>query len=247
MPDLPEFPNELILNDPEWNTKLLREFYEQHHERRNYGKAQHEQRKAEVFRDYLEQHLNDPDRIGVDVGCRGGALTSKLGNIRWIGADVDSRAVALANAAGIACVEMNFAIGINFASDAFDAVVMTEVMEHLAYPVITVKEVHRILKKSDVSAFFGSVPIDYHLSRRWKVMRGKRLSGDPTHVHHFSFTELDHLLRFYFEEVAYTPLRGTAFRYPKLRLPYRFFVTDIAWVASRPRREVGRWEIREVL
>jgi hypothetical protein len=91
------------------------------------------------------------------------------------------------------------------------------------------------------------VPIDYHLSRRWKVLRGKRLSGDPTHIHHFSFTELDYLLRFYFHDVTYKPLRGTAFRYPNLPLPYHMFVTDVAWVASNPKKDVPRWEIKEIL
>ena len=243
----PAFPSELLLDEPDRNTALLREFYEQHHEKRNYNKAQHEEIKGRMFRDYLEQHLNSPGLKGVDIGCRGGALTKRLGVIDWIGVDVDSKAVARANEVGIPSVEMNIAIGIGFQSDTFDAVVMTEVMEHLAYPVITVKEVHRIIKKDPKSAFFGSVPIDYHLSRRWKVLRGKRLSGDPTHIHHFSFTELDYLLRFYFHDVTYKPLRGTAFRYPNLPLPYHMFVTDIAWVASNPKKDVPRWEIKEIL
>ena len=241
------FPANLLLNESDRNTTLLREFYEQHHERRNYAKAQHEQIKAAMFRQYLEANLNDQEFLGVDLGCRGGALTSKLGVINWIGCDVDRKAVEKANALGIPSVEMNIAIGVGFVSDAFNAVVMTEVLEHLAYPVITVREVHRILKKNESSVFFGSVPIDYHLSRRWKVLRGKRLSGDPTHIHHFSFTELDHLLRCYFHDVTYKPLRGTAFRYPRLPLPYNMFVTDICWVASRPKSDVPRWEIREVL
>ena len=242
-----EFPAEVLLDEPDRNTALLRDFYEQHHERRNYGKAQHEQLKGAMFREYLEAHLNDPANLGVDLGCRGGALTSKLGLIRWIGVDVDSKAVALANKAGVPTIEMNLAIGIGLKSDTFDAVVMTEVLEHLAYPVITVREIHRILKKKERSAFFGSVPLDYHLHRRWKVMRGKRLSGDPTHIHHFSFTELDYLLKFYFQKVDYLPLRGTAARYPSLPLPYRMFVNDIAWVASHPRPEVPRWEIKEII
>ena len=90
----------------------------------------------------------------------------------------------------------------------------------------------------------GSVPLDYHLHRRLKVLWGKRLSGEQNHVHHFSFNELDQLLRFYFEEVDYLPLSGTATRYPRLKLPYNLFVRDIAWAASSPKREVGRWEVK---
>jgi hypothetical protein len=87
------------------------------------------------------------------------------------------------------------------------------------------------------------VPLDYHLHRRWKVMRGKRLSGEQTHVHHFSFRELDLLLRFYFETVEYLPLSGTAARHPRLGLPYNLFVRDIAWAASSPKRQVDRWQV----
>jgi hypothetical protein len=83
------------------------------------------------------------------------------------------------------------------------------------------------------------------LHRRWKVLRGKRLSGEQTHVHHFSFNELDHLLRFYFEKVDYLVLSGTAKRYPRLNLPYNLFVRDIAWAASSPLLNPDRWEARQ--
>ena len=241
------FPSNLLLDETGRGQALLRDFYGQHHERRNYGKAQHEREKAGFFTRYLLGTLAGPDSLGVDLGCRGGALTRRVGAISWVGVDVDAVAVGIANASGVPCIEMDIGIGIDFQDDAFDAVMMTEVLEHLAYPVITVKEVHRILKKNPDSAFFGSVPLDYHLHRRWKVMRGKRLSGDPTHIHHFSFTELDHLLRFYFHRVEYLPLRGTAARHPGLRLPFRFFLSDVAWIASAPKLDPGRWNIAEVL
>ena len=140
---------------------------------------------------------------------------------------------------------MDFTAQIGMKDGKFDAVMMTEVLEHLPYPPISVREVHRILKKTGTSVFLGSVPLDYHLHRRWKVLRGKRLSGEQTHVHHFSFNELDHLLRFYFEKVDYLVLSGTARRYPRLNLPYNLFVRDIAWAASSPRLNPARWETRQ--
>jgi hypothetical protein len=63
--------------------------------------------------------------------------------------------------------------------------------------------------------------------------------------HHFSFYELNQFLRFYFEKVEYLPLSGTAKRYSWLKLPYNVFVRDIAWAASSPKTEVGRWELRQ--
>jgi hypothetical protein len=101
------------------------------------------------------------------------------------------------------------------------------------------------LKKKTGSVYVGSVPLDYHLHRRWKVLRGKRLSGEQTHVHHFSFNELDQLLRFFFEKVDYLPLSGTAQRHPRLNLPYNLFVRDIAWAAAAPKPAVVRWDVRK--
>jgi SAM-dependent methyltransferase len=163
--------------------------------------------------------------------------------IRWVGVDIDKLALQVAREAGVACHAMDFTSAINFHDESFDVVMMTEVLEHLPYPSITVREIHRILKKKPASAYVGSVPLDYHLHRRWKVLRGKRLSGEQTHVHHFSFRELDRLLRFYFEKVEYLPLSGTAARHPGWNLSYNLFVRDIAWAASNPKRDVERWQV----
>ncbi|MDP9099610.1 MAG: hypothetical protein M3N48_11560, partial [Verrucomicrobiota bacterium] len=67
--------------------------------------------------------------------------------------------------------------------------------------------------------------------------------GEQTHVHHFSFKELDRLLWFYFEKVEYLPLSGTAARHPGWNLSYDLFVRDIAWAASEPKRDVARWQV----
>ena len=159
-----------------------------------------------------------------------------VGLIRWIGVDIDDAALEVARKAGLACAEMDFTSAINFQNASFDAVMMTEVLEHLRYPAITVRELHRILKKNRGSAYVGSVPLDYHLHRRWKVMRGKRLSGEQLHVHHFSFKELDQLLRFYFDNVEYLPLSGTAQRHPRWRLPYNLFVAILPGRQLHPKQ-----------
>jgi SAM-dependent methyltransferase len=78
---------------------------------------------------------------------------------------------------------MDITTAIDFKDRSFDVAVLTEVLEHLPYPTISVREARRILKPR--GAFLGSVPLDYHLHRRWAVMRGGRLTGDPTHLHHF--------------------------------------------------------------
>jgi SAM-dependent methyltransferase len=220
------FPDELLLHEPDRRGRLIREFYEQYGESRPTGYydwgRQHEEAKTAFYRKSIEANGHDARSLGVDI---------------------DTLALEAARAAGAACHEMDFTSAIGFRDESFDVVMMTEVLEHLPYPSITVREVHRILKKKPASIYVGSAPLDYHLHRRWKVLRGKRLSGEQTHVHHFSFNELDRLLRFYFEKVEYLPLNGTAARHPGWSLPYNLFVRDIAWAASSPKREVGQWQV----
>jgi SAM-dependent methyltransferase len=241
------FPDELLLNEPDRRARLIREFYEQYGESRPTGYydwgRQHEEAKTAFYRKNLETLGHDARSLGVDIGCQGGVLINFVNLIRWVGVDIDELALAAAREAGVACHEMDFTSAIDFRDESFDVVMMTEVLEHLPYPSITVGEVHRILKKNPASAYVGSAPLDYHLHRRWKVLRGKRLSGEQTHVHHFSFKELDRLLRFYFEKVEYLPLSGTAARHPGWNLSYDLFVRDIAWAASGPKRDVARWQV----
>jgi SAM-dependent methyltransferase len=242
-----KFPEELLLHEPDRRARLIREFYEQYGEARPRGYYawghQHEETKAAFYRKCLDANGQNARSLGVDVGCQGGVLINMVDLISWVGVDIDQRALQAARENGVACREMDFTSAINFNDASFDAVMMTEVLEHLPYPSITVREVHRILKKKPGSAYVGSAPLDYHLHRRWKVLRGKRLSGEQTHVHHFSFKELDKLLRFYFEKVDYLPLSGTAARHPSWNLSYNLFVRDIAWAASSPKIEVARWPV----
>jgi SAM-dependent methyltransferase len=121
----------------------------------------------------------------LDVGCRSGNLIQLVGLITWFGVDINPKALQVARQSGIPCVEMDFTTGIAVRDESFDVVMMTEALEHLPYPSITIREVHRILKKKPGSMYVGSVPLDYNLHRRWKVLRGQRMAEEQTHVHLF--------------------------------------------------------------
>jgi len=228
----------LRLHDPERRKALIQQVYEEHHGKHSskYDVAVDGARKIDFFRTMLKQLGVPSDALGVDLGCRGAVVTRELLDLaQWCGVDIDREAIARANAAGVPCVESDISTSLDFVDSAFDLVMMTEVMEHLPYPTVTVREVHRILKKSG-GIFLGSVPLEYNLNRRWRVARGKRLEHDPTHLHQFSFKELDALLRQYFEEVAYQPLRGLPVKFPQLKCrSYNLWVRDIAWVAWKPK------------
>lgn len=235
------FPQQLLLNQPQRSNQLLAEYYQTHHKNRSYDEAKDDQKKSAYFNEMLAG-LPDSGAVlqGVDLGCRGGVLTNTIQGVEWVGLDVDQAAIEVANQRGVPCVWSDFSIGIDLVDRSFDVVMMTEVLEHLPHPPLTVREVHRILKPGGI--FIGTVPIDYHWHRRYRVFRGKRLEADPTHIHSFSFTELDAILRHYFQDVSYRPMRGTATRYP--RLPYKHFVSDIAWFAKNPIDNPEPWQIK---
>jgi SAM-dependent methyltransferase len=238
------FPENIRLNQPERRQQLVQEFYEAHHQNRDIGQAKDDEKKLRFFAESLQKQ-GAQIRLGIDLGCRGGAITShltKFGN--WIGVDIDRNAISLANQRGIPCVEMDITTAIDLQSNSVDAVCLTEVLEHLPYPSVTLNEVWRILEKKKESVFMGSVPIDYHLHRRLAVARGKRLTSDPTHLHSFSYQEIKALLEHYFEHVEFKAMRGTKARHDWLS--WRYFVRDIAWFAYGPKKDVGEWDIRVV-
>jgi len=239
-----KFPSDIRLNQADRKQQLLQWFYEKHHENRKYDEAKDDNKKLNFYQEYLENNKCSID-LGIDLGCRAGALTKHLkpyGN--WVGTDIDSCAIKLAEENGIPCIQSDISIALDFKDDVFDAVLLTEVLEHLPYPMITIKEVHRILKKNEKSVFMGSVPIDYHFHRRFAVFRGKRLTMDPTHLHSFSYKELKIMLEHFFHHVSFKPMRGTKTRHAWL--PWDHFVRDIAWIAGSPKKKVGDLKIEVI-
>lgn len=239
-----KFPEDILLNKPDRKEQLLQWFYERHHENRDYAEAKDDHKKLAFFKNYFEHHGIRID-LGIDLGCRAGALTKQMqeyGN--WVGVDIDSVALKLAQENGIPAIESDISISLDFKDETFDAVILTEVLEHLPYPIITLKEVHRILKKGNKSVFMGSVPIDYHFHRRFAVFRGKRLTMDPTHLHSFSYRELKSMLEHFFHHVQFKAMRGTKTRHNWLS--WNHFVRDIAWIAYSPKENIEELKIEVI-
>ncbi len=68
-------------------------------------------------------------------------------------------------------------------------VVACEVLEHLPYWDISVREMARVLRPGGL--FLGTIPLAYHLNDRWRVLRGRPLlsAKDPTHVKFLAYDD----------------------------------------------------------
>jgi SAM-dependent methyltransferase len=90
----------------------------------------------------------------LDLGCGTGWLAEHFD--RYTGVDGSRDAVARASAVGRNVIHANLDQPLAFADRSFDAVVMKDVLEHLADPVALVREVRRVLRPG--GAVFASSP-----------------------------------------------------------------------------------------
>ena len=83
----------------------------------------------------------------LDVGCGNGQTLALMTNLGWQaqGLDIDPAAVQVASAKGLK-VRQGTLQSQQFEAGAFDAVLMSHVIEHIHDPVSLMKECHRILR-----------------------------------------------------------------------------------------------------
>ena len=95
-------------------------------------------------------------------------------------------------------------------------------IEHLPYPEITISEVSRILKPEGL--FIGSVPNSYHLKNRLRVLKGRLIDYDQTHLRAYNVMLLRQYLEKEFVIEELTSSRGqSAF------LSIAWFGRDLVW------------------
>lgn len=179
----------------------IEEVYREHHRaRERYGFVFGGDLRASL----IAQAIGQGRKI-LDLGCRDGSLTRfyNAGN-QVYGVDVDIEALSLCRTQlKIPVLLCDLNEGLPFKNASFDAVVAGEVLEHLPYPWMLVREVHRVLKTGGI--FVGSVPNAYHWRKRLRFVTGKDLEEDPTHLRLFN----QDILRRMLEEEKMNDIRIT--------------------------------------
>ncbi len=167
----------------------LGERYEEHHrERRGEGEFVFVPERIPLF----QVAIGRGKRV-LDLGCRSGALTRHfLDGNDVVGLDVDSAALAKAEALGIQPVQASVEEPLPFDDASFDAVVAGELFEHLQFPDTLVAEIARVLRPGGV--LVGSVPNAYRFQSRLRFLLGQAPEDDPTHLRMFSPAALRDLL-----------------------------------------------------
>lgn len=175
---------------------LIHSFYENHHETgKRLRQSFLEKERGKLFSEWIGS-----DKKVLDLGGRDGTLTKYFCNDNRVTiGDIDEKALLHAKHnydLEIKLINLNEVLP--FSDNSFDIVVMAEVLEHLPYPMITLSEIKRVLKKD--GKFIGNLPLAYHLKDRIQILRGKKLliSGDPTHLQFLSYKDAKELLSTFF-------------------------------------------------
>ena len=205
---------------PGQDMRILSDLYSKHHLSGN----RREQSISEEKRSQLFKKWVGKNRKVLDMGCRDGILTRHFIDQNEVtGLDIDKLALkACKKNLNIETIWADFSLQIPLPTSSFDVVIAGEVIEHLPYPEITVSEVSRILKPEGL--FIGSVPNSYHLKNRLRVLKGRLIDYDQTHLRAYNVMLLRQYLEKEFVIEELTSSRGkSAF------LSISLFGRDLVW------------------
>jgi SAM-dependent methyltransferase len=176
----------------------------------------------------------------VELGCRsGGLLRHFVDGNDVVGVDIDKRSLRMCQKRfGIETHWADLNSTLPLAESDFDVVVMSEVLEHLPYPSISLGEVVRVLKPS--GKFVGSVPNGTRLRNRLRFLFGGPVELDPTHLFHYSEITLTSLLQRYFENVQIVQVSSRF-----LKLSPGLFANYLLFSCDSPKKLVDAGKMAE--
>jgi 2-polyprenyl-3-methyl-5-hydroxy-6-metoxy-1,4-benzoquinol methylase len=204
--------------------RILSDFYSKHHLGGNrINQSISEEKRSQLFKKWAGKN-----KKVLDMGCRDGILTRHFIEKNEVtGLDIDKLALeACKNNLNIKTIWADFSLQIPIPTSSFDVVIAGEVIEHLPYPEITISEVSRILKPEGL--FIGSVPNSYHLKNRLRVLKGRLIDYDQTHLRAYNVMLLRQYLEKEFLVEELTSSRGkSAF------LSIAWFGRDLVWKCKK--------------
>jgi len=204
--------------------RILSDFYSKHHLGGNrINQSISEEKRSQLFKKWVGKN-----KKVLDMGCRDGILTRHFIEKNEVtGLDIDKLALeACKNNLNIKTIWADFSLQIPIPTSSFDVVIAGEVIEHLPYPEITISEVSRILKPEGL--FIGSVPNSYHLKNRLRVLKGRLIDYDQTHLRAYNVMLLRQYLEKEFLVEELTSSRGkSAF------LSIAWFGRDLVWKCKK--------------
>ena len=216
----PPSKSEVESEKPGRDIRILADFYSKHHldgNRRNQSVS--EEKRSQLFKKWMGKN-----KKVLDMGCRDGILTRHfIEHNKVTGLDIDKQALeACRKNLNIETKWADFSLQIPIPTSSFDVVVAGEVIEHLPYPEITIAEISRILKPEGL--FIGSVPNSYHLKNRLRVLKGRLIDYDQTHLRAYNVMLLRQYLEKEFVIEELTSCRGkSAF------FSVAWFGRDLVW------------------
>lgn len=205
----------------------LGEAYHQFHLRHGrYGFAHHLTSKGNFYRREIGEGRNV-----LDLGCRDGVMSEAFakGN-RLTCLDIDREGLnRCMERLHVETMWHDMNDPLPFGNASFDAVVLSDVLEHVILHQQLVSECRRVLRGGGI--FLGSTPNAYNWKNRIRMMLGIDIIEyiDPMHVRHFSLDSLACLIGGNFSEFEVIPYG----RHCLTKALPGLFAADFLWKAVR--------------
>jgi SAM-dependent methyltransferase len=147
-----------------------------------------------VERQQILSKLVPSNALLLDVGCWDGSFSQFLNDVKYVGVDVNRKALEKAKLKKLDIVVASCDF-LPFKNEAFDACSIIEVIEHLYFPDKVLREIHRILKKN--GKILLATPNFVNFIDRVNILMGKHPLAGTSHQHirFFTWKTLNTLLR----------------------------------------------------
>lgn len=161
----------------------LSDYYSSNHEENPYTmEACNASSRVHIITDLIRDSVKPGAKI-LDVGCGDMYLSKVMPEYDWTGVDVNP---TFNKGKAIICdIESP---PYPFQDEHFDAVVCSEVLEHVYDPVVVTKEIHRVLKTG--GTYILSTPnhdfIDHHMHGFEQIVFSTAKSWTKEHIHQYT-------------------------------------------------------------